>query len=168
MKKWSLYIILTLLSLNIFSQNCSIFSKANNITPDKLCSPVTASWNVTYTGVNDAGTAVQIIYDWDDGTAVTVPATPAGAGIFQATAAHTYTSSGNICNYHPQATLIVNGVICTSSVQEQIVTVWDDDDHNGGEMHINPLVYPICLGNSADVTFSGSYPIQLCAATGKR
>ncbi len=72
MKKWSLFIILTLLSLNIFSQNCSIFSKANNITPDKLCSPVTASWNVTYTGVNDAGTPVQIMYNWDDGTAVTV------------------------------------------------------------------------------------------------
>jgi len=37
--------------------------------------------------------------------------------------------------------------------QEQIVTVWDDDDHNGGHMHINPLVYPVCFGNSANVRF---------------
>jgi PKD repeat protein len=153
MKKWSLYIILTLLSLNIFSQNCSILSKANNIAPDKLCSPVTASWNVTYTGVNDAGTTVQIMYDWNDGTVVTVAATQSGPGVFQATTTHTYTSRNDVCNFHPQATLIVNGVVCTSSVQEQIVTVWDDDDHNGGEMHINPEIYPICLGNRADARF---------------
>lgn len=153
MRKCFLYIILSLLAVDIFGQNCSILSKANNITPDKLCSPVTATWNVSYTGVNDAGTQVSIRYDWDNGTVVTVPANKVGPGIFQATAANTYTSNGNICNYHPQATLIVNGVVCTSSSQEQIVTVWDDDDHNGGRMHINPTVYPICFGNSANVRF---------------
>jgi len=153
MKKWFLYIILTILSLNIFGQNCSILSKANNITPDKLCSPVTAIWNVSYTGVNDAGTPVSIRYNWDNGTIVTVPAIQVSPGIFEATATNTYTSSGNVCNYHPQATLVVNGIVCTSSSQEQIVTVWDDDDHNGGHMHINPTIYPVCFGNSADVRF---------------
>lgn len=153
MKKWFLNIILTLLSLNIFGQNCSILSKANNITPDKLCSPVTATWNVSYTGVTNAGTSVSIRYDWDNGTVVTLPAVQVGPGIFQATARNTYTSRGNVCNYHPETTLIVNGVVCTSSSQYQIVTVWDDDNHNGGQMHINPTVYPICFGNSADVRF---------------
>jgi len=153
MKKCPLYIALLVLSLNIYGQNCSILSKANNITPDKLCSPVTATWNVSYTGVTNAGTPVQIRYDWDDGTVVTVPATQTGPGIFQATPSKTYISLSGKCNYHPQATLIVNGVVCTSSIQEQIVTVWDDDDHNGGEMHINPVVYPVCFGNSANVRF---------------
>lgn len=153
MRKWFLYIILTLLSLNIFGQNCSIISKANNITPNKLCSPVTATWNVSYTGVTDAGTPVSIRYDWDNGTIVTVPAIRVGPGIFQATAVNIYTSRGNVCNYHPQATLLVNGVVCTSSSQNQIVTVWDDDNHNGGQMHINPTIYPICFGKSADVRF---------------
>jgi PKD repeat protein len=153
MKEWPLYIFISLLSLDAFGQNCSILSKANNITPDKLCSPVTATWNVTYTGVTNAGTPVQIRYDWNDGRVITVAATQTGPGIFQATAANTYTSQGNVCNYHPRATLIVNGVVCTSSSQEQIVTVWDDDDHNGGEMHINPVVYPVCFGNSANVRF---------------
>ena len=60
MRKWFLYIILTLLSLNVFGQNCTIISKANNITPNKLCSPVTATWNVSYTGVTDAGTPVLV------------------------------------------------------------------------------------------------------------
>lgn len=153
MKRGVLYIIIVLLSYDLTGQNCSIISKANNITPDKLCSPVTAVWDVSYTGVNDGGFPVGIRFDWNNGTVVTVPATRIGPGIFQATATNVYTSAGNICNYHPQATLIVNGVPCTSSSQEQIVTVWDDDDHNGGHMHINPLVYPVCFGNSANVRF---------------
>lgn len=153
MKRWILYIIAILLSFSIYGQNCSITSKANNITPDKLCSPVTARWNVSYTGVNDAGSPVSIRFDWNNGIVETFPASRTGPGTFEATAIMTYTSAGNICNYHPQATLVVNGVLCTSSTQEQIVTVWDDDDHNGGHMHINPEVYPVCFGNSANVRF---------------
>jgi len=153
MKKWVLYIISLLLSLSATGQNCSILSKANNITPDKLCSPVTATWTVSYTGVNDDGYPVSIRFDWNNGTVQTVPAVETSSGVFEATAINTYTSAGNVCNYHPQATLVVNGVLCTSSSQEQIVTVWDDDDHNGGHMHINPVVYPICFGNSANVRF---------------
>jgi PKD repeat protein len=146
-------VCLLLLPVYISGQNCSIISKANNITPDRLCSPVTANWYVSYTGVNDAGTEVNIRYDWDNGIVEIVPATEVAAGVFEATSTMTYTSAGDVCNYHPRATLMVNGVLCTSSSQEQIVTVWDDDDHNGGEMHINPIVYPICLGNSANVRF---------------
>ncbi len=153
MKKWLLCAFLILFSLDIFGQNCTIISKANNITPDKLCSPVTVNWNVTYTGVSSGGAPVSIMYDWDNGTVQTIPAIQTSPGVFQSTATNTYTSRGNICNYHPQATLVVNGVVCTSSTQEQIVTVWDDDDHNGGHMHINPRVYPICFGNGADVRF---------------
>ena len=153
MRKWCLPAFFVVLSVNISGQNCTIISKANNITPDKLCSPVTATWDVSYTGVTDAGTPVSIRFDWNNGTVVTVPAFRVGPGIFRATAINTYTSQGDVCNYHPQATLIVNGVVCTSSSQEQIVTVWDDDNHNGGRMHINPEIYPICFGNGANVRF---------------
>ena len=154
MKRYCLITVCLLLSLNLIGQNCSILSKANNITPDRLCSPVTATWDVSYTGVNDAGTPVSIRFDWGNGVVETFAATETSDGVFEATATNTYTSNGDICNYHPQATLIVNGVVCTSSSQEQIVTVWDDDDHNGGEMHISPEVYPVCFGNSANVRFT--------------
>jgi PKD repeat protein len=153
MNKWILYIITILYTHSLYGQDCTIFSKANNITPDRLCSPVTATWNVSYTGVNDGGSPVHIRYDWNNGVVETVPAIRTAPGVFEATAIVTYTSAGSICNYHPQATLIVNGVLCTSSSQEQIVTVWDDDDHNGGHMHISPEIYPICFGNSANVRF---------------
>jgi hypothetical protein len=141
------------ISTVIYGQDCTLLSKANNIFPDKLCSPVSVNWQVTYSGVNNAGSPVSIMYDWDNGNSETVPASEISPGVFQATASAVYTSRGRVCNYHPQSTLVVNGVVCTSSSQQQIVTVWDDDDHNGGHMHINPEVYPICLGNSADVRF---------------
>ncbi|NLK54169.1 MAG: PKD domain-containing protein [Bacteroidales bacterium] len=153
MRNFILFLLLCIFSANLSGQTCTIISKANNITPDKLCSPVTVSWTVSYTGVNNAGTPVEIRLDWDNGSVVTVPAIQSGPGVFSATASNTYTSAGRICNYHPKATLIVNGTLCTSSTQEQIVTVWDDDDHNGGNMHINPEIYPVCYGNSANVRF---------------
>jgi PKD repeat protein len=134
-------------------QDCNILSKANRIVPDKLCSPVSVNWLVSYTGVNNVGSSVQIQFDWDDGSVVTLAAANTGPGLFQTTANHTYTSNGDKCNYRPKASLVVNGVLCSSSSQEQIVTVWDNDDHNGGKMHINPAVFPICFGNSADVRF---------------
>jgi PKD repeat protein len=153
MKNFCIFLFLVLISVNLTGQDCSIFSKANNIVPDKLCSPVSVTWSINYTGVNDAGTVVQIEYDWDDGNVEIQNATQTGPGDFGTTLIHSYTSAGDKCNYRPRATLIVDGVHCTSSSQEQIVTVWDNDDHNGGHMHIAPPVFPICFGNSADVQF---------------
>jgi PKD repeat protein len=147
----SLFLLLT--SINLFSQDCDILSKANIIVPDKLCSPLSVNWQVSYTGVNNAGMNVEIQYDWDDGSLETVGALSIASGSFRANATHTYVSIGEKCNYAPKATLVVNGVVCTSSTQEQIVTVWDDDNHNGGHMHIDPEIYPVCFGNRADVRF---------------
>jgi PKD repeat protein len=153
MRIFFISIFLMVTSLDLWGQDCNIFSKANTIVPDKLCSPLSVNWQVSYTGVNNAGSSVHIRYDWDDGSIDTKVATSSGSGIFQANANHTYVSTGEKCNYRPKATLVVNGVICTSSTQEQIVTVWDDDNHNGGHMHISPTIYPICFGNSANVRF---------------
>jgi PKD repeat protein len=148
---YSLFLIL--IPLNLTGQDCSLLSKANKIVPDKLCSPVSVIWQVSYTGVNNAGSSVQIQYNWDDGSVEMQTAISVGPGMFQDDANHTYISTGDQCNYRPTAALVVNGVICSSSSQEQIVTVWDDDDHNGGQMHIEPPVFPICFGNRADVQF---------------
>jgi PKD repeat protein len=146
----SLFLII---SLCLHGQDCNILSKANSILPDRLCSPLSVNWKVSYTGVNNAGTSVQIQYDWDDGVIDMENASSIAAGVYQTTANHTYVSTGEKCNYRPKATLVVNGVLCSSSTQEQIVTVWDNDDHNGGHMHINPTVYPVCFGNGANVRF---------------
>ncbi|MEE9461951.1 MAG: hypothetical protein V3V53_08970, partial [Bacteroidales bacterium] len=154
------YLILILpvvVSLNTYSQDCKIVSKANDIIPDRLCSPVGVVWEVIYRGVNDGGASVEILFEWDDGDSELVTAINSdpdqNVREWRATTTHTYIADDN-CNYHPLATLVVDGVECTSSEQEQIVTVWDDDNHNGGEVYISPAVWPICFGNGDNVRFT--------------
>ncbi|MCD4710784.1 MAG: PKD domain-containing protein, partial [Bacteroidales bacterium] len=139
-----------------FGQDCYIISKANDINPDQLCSPVqVVTWEVSYVDVNDAGTSVEIHFDWDDGTTETITATEIDpvTSEWEAIANHTYVSIDDRCNYRPVATLVVNGVMCTSTSQEQIVTVWDNDNNNGGRVNASPDVYPICIGNGATMQF---------------
>ncbi len=142
------------------AQECAYLSKANDIFPDGKCAPVTVQWEVTYRGVSYSGTGkIEIQYDWDDGNPVevieaTFNSADPGLKEYVATNSHVYPTTGDVCNYHPRATLVVNGSVCTSSVQEQIVTVWDTDDRNGGELVIDPVVYPICVGNGASFHFT--------------
>ncbi len=142
--------------LKVDAQLCSITSKANDIIPDKLCAPVTVTWNVLYRGVSNSGTSVAMQFNWGDGSPVeTIPANLTDVGLLEWSISHThvYPIGGDQCNYHPTVTLLVNGTICTSTMQEQIVTVWDVDNENGGQLSIDPPVYPICVGNSGSVTF---------------
>lgn len=141
------------------SQDCNIVSKANDMLPDKLCAPVTVIWEVTYRGVNDNGTPVEIQFNWDDGNPVQIVAAintnpDPLVREWKATVTHVYPQNGPQCNYLPEATLMVNGVLCTSSVQQQNVTVWDTDDYNGGELEITPQIFPICVGNDGLVSFT--------------
>ncbi len=139
--------------INSYGQDCNIVSKANDIHPDKLCSPVKVDWDVTYRGVNDGGTGnVSIYIDWNDGSDTTIKATEIIPGEWTATGTHTYTTD-DMCNYRPDAYLVVAGQMCTSSIQSQNVTVWDNDDRNGGRMAIDPDVFPICFGDDGSVTF---------------
>lgn len=149
-----LFSLLFTLIFNIsFGQDCSYLSKANDIIPVGKCAPVDVSWEIIYRGVNDKGTAVvQIQYDWDDGNPVEIvnaTLTNPATREWTTTKSHVYPNTGSQCNYHPRATLIVNGILCTSSVQEQIVTVWDTDDRNGGYLAVTPNPKPICVGNDA-------------------
>ena len=154
-----LYLVCFLMFLPVIGsgQDCNIISKANDINPDQLCSPVqVVSWEISYVGVNHAGTPVEIYVDWDDGDTETVPAVEldGATGEWGAVVSHTYVSNDDICNHRPVASLMVNGVICTSSSQEQIVTIWDNDNTNGGRVRAAPNVYPVCVGNGANVQFA--------------
>lgn len=159
-KKKAVLILYAMLYLSIqgYGQDCNITSKANDILPDKLCAPVSVVWEVIYRGVNDGATGnVQVLYDWDDGSPIelenatlTNPVTKE----WTATLNHVYPIGGDKCNYRPKASLVVDGTVCTSSIQEQNVTVWDTDDLNGGEMVIDPLEFPICVGNDGTAYFT--------------
>lgn len=141
---------------SLSAQNCVIISKGNFMDPKTLCAPVDVEWDVLYTGVNNGGGPVEIFIDWDDGNTDLVPAILTNAATREWSVTdvpHTYPSGGNQCTYSPQTFLVVNGVICSSTAQEQIVTVWDTDDENGGDIRIDPVEYRVCVGHSASVTF---------------
>jgi PKD repeat protein len=151
----AIILFLSIIPFRGTGQDCVPFSKANDITPDQLCSPVEVlTWEVKYTGVNNAGTPVTINFVWDDGTSETLPTVESPAGTFTSVANHTYVSDFQKCNYRPVATLIVNGVTCTSQSQEQIVTIWDVDNKNGAYVNASPNVYPICIGEGATMRFN--------------
>ena len=141
---------------SLSAQNCVIISKGNFMDPKTLCAPVDVEWDVLYTGVNNGGGPVEIFIDWDDGTTDLIPAVLSNAATNEYSvinAPHTYPQGGSQCTYHPETFLVVNGVICSSTAQEQIVTVWDTDDENGGDIRIDPVEYRVCVGHAASVTF---------------
>ncbi|PWE01257.1 PKD domain-containing protein [Marinilabilia rubra] len=138
-----------------YAQECDISGKGNFMSQDKLCAPVTATWEVRYQGVKDGGTGnVKIIIDWGDTSPLeSLSANNYAADDWMVIANHIYPEDGDQCNYQTRAWLEVNGTRCTSQVQEQLVTVWAVDDENGGELSISPDVFPICIGNDGSVQF---------------
>ncbi len=139
-----------------YAQDCSYTSQANDINQNRLCAPVTATWEVTYRGVMDGGTGnVRIVIDWGDGSPEeSIPANNFELDNWRITESHTYPELGDLCNYEAKAWLWVDGQLCTSSIQTQLVTVWAVDDENGGILSISPDVFPICVGNDGTVRFT--------------
>jgi gliding motility-associated-like protein len=137
-----------------YGQDCSIDSKGNDIVPKGKCAPVDLTWDVVYRGVSSSAKTVEFEFDWDDGNPpVRIAASKVSPGEWTVSTAHTYPKNGQNCNYHPNVHLVIDGTICTSSIQSQNVTVWDTDNHNGGRMVITPQQFPICYGNDGSVTF---------------
>ncbi|TLX74914.1 PKD domain-containing protein [Labilibacter sediminis] len=158
---------LVLLSCMIFctlfntkAQSCTYTGKDNGISQSSLCAPVTAYWTVIYKDVLHGGTFnVQIQFDWDDGSSLIVEDAvltvvyddelKRNVDYWTVKTNHIYPDNGDQCNYNPRANLIVNNQLCTSSTQEQIITVWDTDEDNGGYLSVTPDPMPICVGNDA-------------------
>lgn len=131
-------------------------AKFNGIPLYHKCAPVTVTWNVGYGGVTSSGPgSIQIYFDWDDGTApAIVNATYNSAtALWEVSQTHVYPKGGDKCNYNISAMLVVDGTLCTSTRQEQMVTVWDVDDQNGGHLAVAPEVFPICVGSDGATYF---------------
>lgn len=156
MKKAWIVLTVAFWAVQLSAQNCEYFSKGNDMVQDKPCAPVAASWEITYGGLSYTGPNVQFYIDWDDGTPPELvdPTFNAALNRWEYTGTHSYPKGGDQCNYETRTMLVVDGEMCTSSIQTQQVTVWDTDDENGGVMSITPEVFPICLGNDGTVTFT--------------
>ncbi len=133
---------------------CSTYSNpGNNVeSPPRLCAPHNFEWKAWYT-VLGSPTTVEFVYDWGDGSPlVTITAANVGLGRYEAVETYLY-AGGTQCTYRPTVHLQVDGVLCTSSIQSQSVTVWDTDEDNGGVPRIDPILYRVCVGETAIVQF---------------
>lgn len=161
-----LFIYLCLAHYQAFSQCDNYMNPGNRVlSAATLCAPVDYSWEIEYT-VLESGT-IEVYVDWDDGTDTEIITTPSGLFRYRAILHHTYPKGGDKCNYEPKAYLKVNGVLCTSSVQTQTVTVWDTDDENGGVIQADPEVYRLCLGQSASLSFEDNSIFNCVPASGE-
>jgi len=136
-----------------------IFQKGSNIKVNGICAPVDVyAFDAQYTLFSISGaTTFQVEFDWGDGTIDLVDATVDTSGPFpvvSATDNHSYPSQVNgSCTYNASSTLIVDGNRCTDSKVPQIVTVWDKDDSNGGQISIYPYEVQVCVGEDTTITF---------------
>jgi gliding motility-associated-like protein len=151
-------LLLSLTAWNSYAQDeCENKVPGNDILNiPRLCAPVEVIWKAWYTAADYADPGnIFIIFDWDDGTRETIAATHDPiTKRWEATQSHIYPKAGIKCNYNISVTLVVDGVICYNSTQTQLITVWDTDDENGGEMTIAPQIFPICFGNDGTVVFN--------------
>ena len=147
-------VILSGTAQQAWSQCATYSNPGNNVeSPPRLCAPHNFEWRVWYTVLGSPAT-VEFVYDWGDGApTVTVPAVDVGGARYEAVATHLYPQGGMQCNYIPTVQIQINGTLCTSSLQSQNVTVWDTDEDNGGQPRIDPVLYRICVGETAVVQF---------------
>lgn len=145
---------------NVTGQTCDlVVSKAGRIVPDGLCAPVYVNiFEISYgMATIPAGSTFEIFYDWGDGNTETISAIvdkTVSPNVVSANVTHDYPPrTDGSCTYEATAWLMINGVRCEDTRQPQVVTVWDEDDKNGGVIAIDPIEVEICYGEDSLVIF---------------
>ncbi len=126
---------------------------------DRFCAPVTQDLGIKYSV--EAGSAVEFYVNWGNTKETTSTPTPTDTFFIQGkpyvwyedTVSHTYQKEGDQCNYKIEIYVVINGSLCLNSKKTTEVSVWDKDNANGGKPLINPVLYRVCYGESANVIF---------------
>lgn len=143
----------------VHAQGCSVFTgQGGDMIPDKTCAPVKVKYQARFFSNYSPAvlTDMKIMVTWGDGTWDELVAQNTYDGssyTYFIDVEHIYPKGGTSCRYNVVASPRVNGTLCTGTVDEKKVTVWDTDDENGGEIAIDPPVYFVCPGEEFSVTF---------------
>ena len=124
---------------------------------DQDCAPVTVTqYTITYFfNVAQNPNDIEIIYEWND-PANTVDVVNLGSGLiagagntsFTANATFTYFNNNGQCSIRPTASIIINGVLCTSSSQTQLAFFWGTDEQANGNVSMTPANWEVCFDNA--------------------
>ncbi len=143
--------------IDAFSQ-CSALRQQRNLSfnTDRDCAPVTVTdFTITYFfNVPQDPNNISIRYEWNDpGNNVDVYGTgnsqfSVGGGNMEFTAVGTFVYPENEdCLFEPTTYILVDGTICETSEQVQLVSSWSDDNSFGGDLLVNPNPYRVCYDN---------------------
>ncbi|MBX7124941.1 MAG: PKD domain-containing protein [Cyclobacteriaceae bacterium] len=149
---------LLLLSTLSLQAQCDALSSRRDIffTPTFGCAPTTVNrFEITYYfNLPQDPATIQIRYEWNDpGNNVTI--IKAGSGLvagagntsFSANATFTYNTNNGQCSIRPTVSVVVNGVVCTTSTQLQTAPFWGTDDQANGVVSITPRNWSVCFGD---------------------
>lgn len=123
---------------------------------DQDCAPVTVTeFSITYFfNVPQDPATIQILYEWNDpsGGITTIDignGLVAGAGNteFTANASFTYFDNDGQCSILPTTYIIIDGVICFSSAQQQPAFFWGTDEQANAQVSMTPDTWDVCYNN---------------------
>ena len=142
----------------------ALWAQCNELRPqkdisfntDQDCAPVTVTqFSITYYfNIPQNPADIQILYEWNDpGGSVTVVGDGTGLLVggggtsFSANASLTYFDNNNQCSILPTAYVMINGVVCLSSAQQQTAYFWGTDEQGNGTVAMTPQTWDVCYDN---------------------
>jgi len=137
-----------------------ILGLGSNKFPDRLCSPVNADveYTIRFANALPAGNTYIVTFRWGDGSpSSNVTLTP-GSLNYTVTQNHTFPADSD-CEYQVVIAIRVNGTLCNTTLQNQIISTWRTDAFNGGNVQlISPTtgtnVHEVCEGVPINVIFN--------------
>lgn len=123
---------------------------------DQDCAPTTVTDYTIKYFFNVAQNPADIVvrFEWNDPTNAidnidqfTGLVISAGDTEFEATGTFAYPVN-NDCSFFPTAFIVIAGVVCPTSEQEQTAFSWARDNEFGGTLAINPVNYDVCYGDA--------------------
>lgn len=127
---------------------------------DQDCAPVTVTqFTITYFfNASQNPADIQIRYEWND-PANTVTNIDLGTGLvvgnlgtgpnssYTANSTFTYFDNNGQCSIRPTASLLINGVLCPSSVETQLAFFWGTDEQANANVAMAPANWDVCFNN---------------------
>lgn len=147
---------------SVVRAQCNTLRPQINISfnTDQDCAPVTVTqFTITYFfNASQNPADIEIRYEWND-PANTVTTIDLGTGLivgnlgtgpnssYTANSTFTYFDNNGQCSIRPTASLLINGVLCPSSVETQLAFFWGTDEQANAAVAMAPATWDVCFNN---------------------
>src|SRR5688572_15981450 len=156
--RWILMLCLSVLGTAGLWAQCNQLRPQRDVSfnTDQDCAPVTVTnFSITYYfNIPQDPATIEIMYEWNDPNG-TITLIDQGNGLvidgtstsFSAASSLTYFDNDNQCSILPTAYIVIDGVVCFSSAQQQPAFFWGTDEQANGQVAMAPLSWDVCFDN---------------------